>query len=92
MKRKMNKLMNSVWEMMLGLLFCFLFFSLYLWTLNLFMGSYRVAEWVNAPLWMPVGALVSAVAVGVILYRAESNPAYHEQDTKEILKKNLGRY
>lgn len=92
MKRKMNKLMNSVWEMMLALLFCFLSFSFYLWALNLFMGPYKVVGWANVPLWIPAGFLMSAVIIGVILYRAESNPAYHEQDVREILKQKLGRY
>lgn len=92
MKRKMNKRMNFVWETMLEMLFLFLSFSVYFWGINYLMDPSKVTEWANAPLWKPIIAFALMVVVGVILYRAESNPAYHEQDTKEILKKKLGRY
>ena len=91
MKRKMNKLMNSVWEMLLVVLFCSVFFSLYFWGINYLMDPSKVTEWANAPLWKPIIAFALMVVVGVILYRAESNPVYHGQDAKEILKK-MGRY
>ncbi|MBN1325490.1 hypothetical protein JW977_00710 [Candidatus Falkowbacteria bacterium] len=90
MKRKMKKLMNSAWEMLLVTLFCTMFFSLYFWGINYLMDSLKVTEWANAPLWKPIGAFALMVVVGVILYRAETNPAYHEQDAKEIFKKNWG--